>query len=88
MKKSIIILSILALMLVCVLPVMSMGLAEDMIKSGYILPGYESLVEESSLLSDAADFIRANYDKSTSGPIMSLVTSNEDIRSLWVIQAV
>ncbi len=65
MKKSIIILSILALMLVCVLPVMSMGLAEDMIKSGYILPGYESLVEESSLLSDAADFIRANYDKST-----------------------
>ena len=65
MKKSIIILSILALMLVCVLPVMSMGLAEDMIKAGYILPGYESLAAETSLLNDAAEFVRANYDKSS-----------------------
>jgi len=65
MKKSIIILSILALMLVCVLPVMSMGLAEDMIKAGYILPGYESAIEEVSLLNDAAEFVRANYDKSS-----------------------
>ena len=65
MKKSIIILSILALMLVCALPVMSMGLAEDMIKAGYILPGYEPEVEEVSLLSDAAEFVKANYDKSS-----------------------
>ena len=65
MKKSIIILSILALMLVCVLPVMSMGLAEDMIKAGYILPGYESLAAETSLLNDAAEFVKANYDKSS-----------------------
>ena len=65
MKKSIIILSILALMLVCVLPVMSMGLAEDMIKARYILPGYESLAAETSLLNDAAEFVRANYDKSS-----------------------
>ena len=65
MKKSIIILSILALMLVCALPVMSMGLAEDMIKAGYRLPGYESLAAETSLLNDAAEFVRANYDKSS-----------------------
>ena len=67
MKKSIVILSVLALMLVFALPVMAMGLAEDMQKAGILLPGAAALAEvkAESLLDDAAEFVKANYDKSS-----------------------
>ena len=67
MKKSIVILSVLALMLVFALPVMAMGLAEDMQKAGILLPGAAAPAEAKpeSLLEDAAEFVKANYDKSS-----------------------
>ena len=67
MKKSIVILSVLVLMLAFALPVMAMGLAEDMKKAGVPLPGAAPAVEEKaeSLLTDAAEFVKANYDKSS-----------------------
>ncbi len=67
MKKSIVILSVLALMLVFALPVMAMGLAEDMQKAGIPLPGAAAPAEAKpeSLLEDAAEFVKANYDKSS-----------------------
>ena len=67
MKKSIVILSVLVLMLAFALPVMAMGLAEDMKKAGVPLPGSAPAVEEKAenLLTDAAEFVKANYDKSS-----------------------
>ena len=64
MKKSIVILSIVALMLLVAMPVMAMGLAEDMQAAGYVLPGQEEVKEE-SWLENAADYIKALYDKSS-----------------------
>ncbi len=64
MKKSIFILSIVALMLLVVMPVMSMGIAEDMKAMGYTLPGEEP-AKEDSYLENAADYIKALYDKSS-----------------------
>ena len=63
MKKSVLILSIAALLLLVAMPVMANGLAEDMKAAGYVLPGQEAPAE--NLLENAADYIKALYDKST-----------------------
>ena len=65
MKKSVLILSIVALMLLVAMPVMANGLAEDMKAAGYVLPGQEVTAPEENLLANAADYISALYDKST-----------------------
>ena len=81
MKKTIIILSVLALMLVSAMPVFSMGLAEDMQKAGYKLPGTEVAEEKKveSLIQDAADFVKANYDKSTKATPAPRTTADFDV---------
>ena len=81
MKKTIIILSVLALMVVFAMPVMSMGLAEDMQKAGYILPGTEEAGEAKieSLIQDAADFVKANYDKSSKSTPAPRTTADFDV---------
>jgi len=81
MKKTIIILSVLALMVVFAMPVMSMGLAEDMQKAGYILPGTEVAEEPKveSLVNDAADFVKANYDKSSKSTPAPRTTADFDV---------
>ena len=63
MKKSVLILSIAALLLLVAMPVMANGFAEDMKAAGYVLPGQEAPAE--NLLENAADYIKALYDKST-----------------------
>ena len=63
MKKSVLILSIAALLLLVAMPVMANGLAEDMKAAGYYLPGQEAPAE--NFLENAADYIKALYDKST-----------------------
>ena len=65
MKKSAIILSVVALMFLVATPVMAMGLAEDAKAAGYVLPGQEAAAPEENLLENAADYIKALYDKST-----------------------
>lgn len=66
MKKSAIILSVVALMFLVATPVMAMGLAEDAKAAGYVLPGQEAAAApEENLLENAADYIKALYDKST-----------------------
>ena len=65
MKKSAIILSVVALMFLVATPVMAMGLAEDARAAGYVLPGEEVAAPEENLLENAADYIKALYDKST-----------------------
>ena len=81
MKKTIIILSVLALLVVFAMPVMSMGLAEDMQKAGYILPGTEEAGEAKieSLIQDAADFVKANYDKSSKSTPAPRTTADFDV---------
>ena len=65
MKKSAIILSVVALMLLVATPVMAMGLAEDAKAAGYVLPGQEAAAPQEDILANAADYIKALYDKST-----------------------
>ena len=68
MKKSIVILSVLVLMLAFAMPIMAMGLAEDMQKAGVALPTADAAAKElkvESYISDAAEFVKANYDKSS-----------------------
>ncbi len=65
MKKSAIILSVVALMLLVATPVMAMGLAEDAKAAGYVLPGQEAATPQEDILANAADYIKALYDKST-----------------------
>ena len=65
MKKPAIILSVVALMFLVATPVMAMGLAEDARAAGYVLPGEEVAAPEENLLENAADYIKALYDKST-----------------------
>ena len=65
MKKSAIILSVVALMFLVATPVIAMGLAEDARAAGYVLPGEEVAAPEENLLENAADYIKALYDKST-----------------------
>ncbi len=81
MKRTIIILSVLALMVVFAMPVMSMGLAEDMQKAGYILPGTEVAEEPKveSLIKDAAEFVKANYDKSSKASPAPRTTADFDV---------
>ena len=65
MKKSAIILTLVALMLFVAMPVMAMGLAEDAKAAGIYLPGREPAAPAENLLENAADYIKALYDKST-----------------------
>ena len=65
MKKSTIILTFVALMLIVAMPVMAMGLAEDA-KAGKInLPGQEPAAQVESFLGNAAEFVKALFDKSS-----------------------
>ena len=59
MKKSAIILSVVALMLLVATPVMAMGLAEDAKAAGYVLPGQEAAAPQEDILANAADYIKA-----------------------------
>ena len=61
MKKAIIIL--VSLMVLAAMPLMAMGLAEDAKAAGYRLPGQEAPAVD--WLSNAADYIKALYDKGT-----------------------
>ena len=64
MKKTIIIL--ISLMLLASMPIMAMGLAEDAKAAGYKLPGQEAAAAPAvDWLSNAADYIKALYDKGT-----------------------
>ena len=65
MKKSTIILTLVALMLFVAMPVMAMGLAEDAKAAGIYLPGREPAAPAENLLENAADYIKALYDKSS-----------------------
>ena len=65
MKKSAIILTLVALMLFVAMPVMAMGLAEDAKAAGIYLPGREPAAPAENLLENAAEYIKALYDKSS-----------------------
>ena len=65
MKKSTIILTLVALMLFVAMPVMAMGLAEDAKAAGIYLPGREPAAPAENLLENAAEYIKALYDKSS-----------------------